>query len=463
MLLLCLCINADSLSVQALVIAVHQPVFTDLRLSVAGVIFLGAPFQGSDVASAGKWLARLLRSDPSLSESLEKDDPRLHALSRDFWGSHSDWDLVCFYEKLEADDGPWKAPVVSSQSASLLGKRMMFLNTDHSGLNKLGGKDDKIFALVLPEIRRMIEGGPSIVAHRHRAKGTEYINLDMKKKDTKAFQRIIRLMFVDQAKTLVDDPLNKIPLPDIQQHQAGQKASWIVPFGRNHRFTSHESELAQLEEKLFAEGQTPRIAIRGLGGVGKTKLVLELIYRTSEKHEDCSVIWIPAINAETLQQAYLDVAQQLETPGWKEEKADVKRLVQGYLSNESAGRWLLVFDNVDNLDMWIDTLRSGRAFDRLIDWLPRSKQGCIVFTTRDRKTAVKFAHQDVVKVLEMNENVAMQLLQNCLMNRDLVNNEQDTKTLLVKLTFLPLAIFQAAAYINENSIVFADYLSLLED
>jgi hypothetical protein len=48
---------------------------------------------------------------------------------------------------------------------------MLFLDTDHSGLNKFSGKDDENFALVLPEIRRMVTDGPSTVADRHRAKG----------------------------------------------------------------------------------------------------------------------------------------------------------------------------------------------------------------------------------------------------------------------------------------------------
>jgi hypothetical protein len=48
---------------------------------------------------------------------------------------------------------------------------MIPLDTDHSGLNKFSGKDDENFKLVLPEIRRMVEDGPLIVAERHRAKG----------------------------------------------------------------------------------------------------------------------------------------------------------------------------------------------------------------------------------------------------------------------------------------------------
>jgi tetratricopeptide (TPR) repeat protein len=166
---------------------------------------------------------------------------------------------------------------------------------------------------------------------------------------------------------------------------------------------------------------------------------------------------------ESLQQAYLDVAKQLGVPGWDEEKADVKKLVQAYLSNESAGQWLLVFDNADDIGMWITKPGTEHTTRLLIDYLPRSTQGCIIFTTRDRKTATKLALQNVIEVPEMDENMATELLRKCLVTKDLVNNEQDTKALLEQLTYLPLAIIHATAYINENGIAFTEYLSLLTE
>lgn len=175
------------------------------------------------------------------------------------------------------------------------------------------------------------------------------------------------------------------------------------------------------------------------------------------------MIWIPATNIESLHQAYQDVARQLKIPGLEEDKADAKKLVQGYLSMESIGRWLLVFDNADDVNMWITQSWTGPGSGRLIDYLPRSEQGCIVFTTRNRKTAVKLVHKNVVEVPEMNKDVAIQLLRKCLVNPDLVDNSLDTTALLKELTYLPLAITQAAAYINKNGIAFVDYLSLLTD
>ena len=197
--------------------------------------------------------------------------------------------------------------------------------------------------------------------------------------------------------------------------------------------------------------------------MGKTQVVLELAYRIREKYPKCSIFWIPATNSESLLQAYLEVGQQLGISGLDEEKADIKKLVQRHLSQESAGRWLLIFDNADDMDMWIQNARYGSQSPGLIDYLPRSSQGCVVFTTRSRKVAVKLAQQNVIKVLEMDEEAAMQVLSKSLIDQGLLQNREDTIKLLQKLTFLPLAIVQAAAYINENERTLANYLLLLED
>jgi hypothetical protein len=62
----------------------------------------------------------------------------------------------------------------------------------------------------------------------------------------------------------------------------------------------------------------------------------------NHKYPDCSIIWIPATNKESLHQAYLDDAQQLGISGWEDDKEEPKKPVQGYLGKESTGRWLLV-------------------------------------------------------------------------------------------------------------------------
>jgi tetratricopeptide (TPR) repeat protein len=244
-----------------------------------------------------------------------------------------------------------------------------------------------------------------------------------------------------------------------------------MPFERNSRFTGRELELSKLENIISSNNQTIKVAITGLGGVGKTQLAIELVYRVIENYEDCSVFWIPAMDLESLHQAYLAIAQKLNVPGIDKGKdsIDVKSLVQEYLSKESAGRWLLVFDNADDVDLWLNRSASKQDSNRLVDYLPRSTQGSIIFTTRDRKAAVKLAPRHIIEVLEMDKAAAKELLQKCLINPDLTlidhgtQVDRNVEALLAQLTYLPLAIVQASAYINENGISITDYLSLLAE
>jgi tetratricopeptide (TPR) repeat protein len=248
-------------------------------------------------------------------------------------------------------------------------------------------------------------------------------------------------------------------------------ALWIVPFERNSRFTGRESQLSQIESALFIEDYTSRLAIAGLGGTGKTQLVLELLYRTRSKHRDCTIMWIPATNSESLHQGYLEVARQLNISGWEDEKKDVRLLVQKHLSQREAGKWLLVFDNADDLELWTTSTESKSREDgfqrssprsiRLIDCLPASDQGSIIFTTRDMEVAVELAKQNIVELTQMSTDTAIELLSKCLVHPNLV--EENATALLAELTCLPLAIIQAAAYINKKRITIADYVSLLDE
>ncbi|RMZ69754.1 kinesin light chain 1 [Pyrenophora seminiperda CCB06] len=240
-------------------------------------------------------------------------------------------------------------------------------------------------------------------------------------------------------------------------------SQWIVPFERNVNFTGRESELSELQSMLFANNQFTKAAISGLGGVGKTQLVLEFLYQLREKHEHYSAIWIQATSMESMDQGYHAVARQfgIRDPGGKD--TDIKKLVQNFLSEDRAGHWVLVFDNADDINMWIDEPKSGaQQSSRLIDYIPRSKNGRVVFTTRDRKVGVKLAHQNVIEVPQVTEDTATQMVRNFLIRKDLVDSRPaDTKAMLAWLTHLPLAIAQAAAYINENGITLADYMVLV--
>lgn len=70
---------------------------------------------------------------------------------------------------------------------------------------------------------------------------------------------------------------------------------------------------------------------------------------------------------------------------------------------------------------------------RLIDLLPRNNKGCFIFTTRDRKAAVKLASERIIKVQEMNEKTAAQLLETCLARPSLTEHHQSAEAVLAEL------------------------------
>ncbi len=209
-------------------------------------------------------------------------------------------------------------------------------------------------------------------------------------------------------------------------------------------------------------GHLKKVAIIGLGGIGKTQIALELAHRTWDKYRGSSVFWVPALSREAVRKAFVDIGRQLNVPGLAEPEAEVFGIVQQRLSCTSTGQWLLIIDNADDAEMWFARAAADgvQAATRLIDYLPRSPLGAILITTRSRKVAVQMAGSEVLAVPDMDKLTAMDLLRKALITPTLLDIEGPALELLKQLAFLPLAIVQAAAYINANDISLAEYLSL---
>jgi chromosomal replication initiation ATPase DnaA len=90
----------------------------------------------------------------------------------------------------------------------------------------------------------------------------------------------------------------------------------IIPFSQNLHFVGRESQLAELEAKLFTNEQTTTtLAIVGPGGTGKSQLTLKVAHRTKQNNKNCSVFWMDASDKDSLHQSYASVAQKLSIPG----------------------------------------------------------------------------------------------------------------------------------------------------
>ncbi|KAF1969506.1 kinesin light chain [Bimuria novae-zelandiae CBS 107.79] len=243
--------------------------------------------------------------------------------------------------------------------------------------------------------------------------------------------------------------------------EAVGSAPSIIPFSQNDHFVGREPQLAELEATLFTGTKTTRMAITGPAGTGKSQLALKLAYQTRRKNKSCSVFWINASNADSLYQSYASIAQKLDIPGWADEKADIRQLVKLHLSRKGSRQWLLIFDNVDRIDLGFGGMPTVPGAANLIDYLPQSELCSIIFTTTNSKITERLELQRVVELGEMTLDVARRTLQNYLKTPISESEQQEASLLLQELSYLPLAIVQAAAYINTKNTTLGHYLSQL--
>ncbi|KAL2841134.1 hypothetical protein BJY01DRAFT_257138 [Aspergillus pseudoustus] len=228
-------------------------------------------------------------------------------------------------------------------------------------------------------------------------------------------------------------------------HEEKARRHWMVPLARNRRFVGRKDQIAKLEESIAAQDGPGRVAITGLGGVGKTQIALEVAYRVRERDRKCSVFWVPCVSQAMIEQTLQKIAHEVGLHCTNPKQA--KEQVKAYFSSDRAGRWLLIFDNADDPEMWLGAGIGGGA--GLESFLPQSDQGHIVFTSRDRKLAMKLAPFDLISVPDVDKWTALEIMRNMLGRKDLLA-DRTTTALLKQLGFLPLAIAQASAYIVEN-------------
>ena len=218
-----------------------------------------------------------------------------------------------------------------------------------------------------------------------------------------------------------------------------------------------------LEKKLFQPNECHKVAVFGLGGMGKSRIALELANRMQLQCLSCSIFWVQATDPLTFENDYFEIGKKLRIPGLEDEKAEVKDLVKQRLSHESIQKWFMILDNADDEDIWGN--RPDRNTDErsLAEYLPNSSWGSILITTRNRRVAAYLAGKELVELSEMVYEEAVDTLRNHLAKPEILTDIDATSKLVETLQYLPLAIVQAAAYININDETVQNYLDLLDD
>jgi hypothetical protein len=145
---------------------------------------------------------------------------------------------------------------------------------------------------------------------------------------------------------------------------------------------------------------------------------------------------------------------------------EVLPLVKRWLEGKDRGRWLMVIDNADDTQVFFSrraepvTADASSLEGKVGSYIPDCAHGSVLVTTRNKETGSRLAHgKRPIEVRQMDGDESDALLRTKLEDEDLDRDE--LLVLSARLEYLPLALVQAAAFIQENSISVSEYLRLL--
>ncbi|CAI7627788.1 unnamed protein product [Penicillium glandicola] len=203
-----------------------------------------------------------------------------------------------------------------------------------------------------------------------------------------------------------------------------------------------------------------RIVLVGLGGVGKTRLVIEYCHRVRQQSTDTWVFWAHASTAARCEESLRNLADRAKIPGREDRNVNIFQLFGDWLQDGNIGEWILVLDNVDDDELLRKPLATrtdaqANAQDHTstqppLRYLLGASNGSIIITSRNKAVALEIAghKKHLIDVEPMKMAEALDLMQHKL---DSWDERADLVQLVEELEFMPLAIVQAASYITHRS------------
>ena len=224
----------------------------------------------------------------------------------------------------------------------------------------------------------------------------------------------------------------------------GQSASlpviWNVPHLRNPNFTGRDDLLEALyESEADARPIVLTQVLRGLGGIGKTQLALEYAYRYGSMYR--LVWWVRAEEPEPLASDYAALAEPLKLLSQAaQDQPAITAAVRRWLEHNDG--WLLILDNAPEPAA-------------IHAYLPRTTHGHIIITSRHFGWG-GMARSLTVPVLPREEAV------NLLLDVTQQSDRETAGAIAETLGDLPLAVAQAAAYIEATGLSLTAYSQRLQ-
>ncbi|KAL3480031.1 hypothetical protein BJX99DRAFT_254916 [Aspergillus californicus] len=402
-----------------------------IRTATYGIAFFGTPHRGSHLAKMGETVAKAVRAflrtpNNTFINALKEDDLYANELSANFQQLLEDYKYINFYETLPLRS---LGIIVEKKSATfgLPDSREMTvaLAGDHESICRYRSDEDVNYIHMSALI-------------------SKFAAIAMKESDESSL-----FGYSDGGSTLVAE--------------AYEPRLCMIPFSRNPGFVDRAPILDQLRDRTLPIGKTSRLALFGLGGVGKSQIAIEFAHQVWSE-SGISVFWVSASSIDRFRGGYNAIFDEYISPD-SDETGDKLSCVKDWFEKDHDD-WVIIVDNADETSLFEVTKQGKQKGDdtSILEFLPETQKGTILITTRNKAAGVKFTKgmaDALIEVKPMSSEESKLLIKNNV--TDHVLEESEMGRLSELLGNLPLAIVQATAFMQENSMSVGEYIELYND
>ncbi|KXH46325.1 kinesin light chain protein [Colletotrichum salicis] len=259
--------------------------------------------------------------------------------------------------------------------------------------------------------------------------------------------------------------VQKLKLGKTKDLSVACKPHFVVPFPSDPDFVDRPDIWTWIQNQYA--GPENRFALVGLGRFGyvpltamedlysqidsKSQMAIQSAHQVHAASPETSIFWVRGSTKATFEESYRSIADALALPRRHELGVNVLALVRDWLQRKDVSPWLMIADNVDDIEILFSKMdKQNDASMPIASYLPKSNNGKILFTSRSWDAAERLTGNGsmILRVPTMDEAQALLLLQKKLGPHI---DKAVALRLIRTLNHIPLAVNQAAAYIYRQS------------
>ncbi|KAI0404117.1 hypothetical protein F4802DRAFT_568981 [Xylaria palmicola] len=431
--------------------------YRSIYVSTYGMVFLGTPHTGSDIATWGTVLQAMsdavvprsfFHSESVLLKTLKRDNETLQNINNHFLDVYQRFKILMAHENHKTDLKGTKMLVVDATSAGpqLPGVTYYAIEATHSTMCKFDSKNAPGYRTIATAIREWVSDAPEVISTRWRVEQDEKLarakhEIEERMKPWIQSQRLQTGQGVntpqqnnetsiplspEQSKVqypsrpLLPEPETPIQPEDDDElfpsqqsrsdHDPGQEPIFVKPsvFRPNAYFKGREKELKLLHKMLTDRKRrsvgTSSVLIQSMPGGGKSHLARQYVFQHRYDYPG-GIFWIRAKSLQELDYGYYDIAKVAGL-------SEVAIIDDGQVSNtrsviKAAHAWL---NSTDNWLLVLDGIHFD--FEGLEHYIPFAKNTSIIYTSTERTTGeeYQFDNPQVIALDPLTKREAQELL-----------------------------------------------------